>query len=39
MSKEYVIEEPGDSVKEKMPWSRREKINSYKMLSVMNRPG
>lgn len=39
MSKEYVIEEPGDSVKEKIPWSRREKINGYKMLSVMDRPG
>ncbi len=36
--KEYEIEKPKDPVKEKISWSG-EKINSYKMLSVMDHTG
>jgi hypothetical protein len=36
--KEYEIEKPKDSVKEKLSWSG-EKNNSYKMLSVMDHTG
>jgi hypothetical protein len=36
--KEYEIEKLKDSVKEKMSWSGK-KINSYKMLSVMDYTG
>ncbi len=37
--KEYEIEKPKDSVKEKRSWSGKKKINSYKMLSVMDHTG
>jgi hypothetical protein len=36
--KEYKIEKPKDHLKEKRSWSG-EKINSYKMLSVMDHTG
>jgi len=37
--KEYEIEKPKDSIKEKRYWSGKKKINSYKMLSVMDHTG
>jgi len=37
--KEYEIEKPKDSIKEKRSWSGKKKINSYKMLSVMDHTG
>jgi hypothetical protein len=37
--KEYKIKKPKDSVKEKRSWNGKKKINSYKMLSVMDHTG
>jgi hypothetical protein len=37
--KEYQIEKSKDLVKEKRSWSGKKKINSYKMLSVMDHTG
>jgi hypothetical protein len=37
--KEFEIEKPKDSVKEKRSWSGKKNINSYKMLSVMDHTG
>jgi hypothetical protein len=34
--KEYEIKKPKDSIKEKQSWSGKNKINSYKMLSVID---
>ena len=37
--KEFQVEKPKDRVKERMSWSGKKKINSYKMLSVMDHTG
>jgi hypothetical protein len=37
--KEYEIKKPKDSIKEKRSWSGKKKINSYKMLNVMDHTG
>jgi hypothetical protein len=37
--KEYEIKKLKDSIKEKRSWSGKKKINSYKMLSVMDHTG
>jgi hypothetical protein len=37
--KEYEIQKPKDPVKEKISWSGKKKINSYKLLSVMDHTG
>jgi hypothetical protein len=37
--KEFEIEKPIDRVKEKQSWSGKKKVNSYKMLSVMDCSG
>ena len=37
--KEFEIEKPKDSMKERQSWSGKKKMNSYKMLSVMDHTG
>jgi hypothetical protein len=37
--KEFQIEKPKDSMKERQSWSGKKKINSYKMLSVLDYTG
>ena len=37
--KEFEIEKPKDSMKERQSWSGKKKINSYKLLSVMDHTG
>ncbi len=37
--KEFQIEKPKYSMKERQSWSRKKKINSYKMLSIMDHTG
>jgi hypothetical protein len=37
--KEFQIEKPKDAMKERQSWSRKKKINSYKMLSMMDHTG
>ncbi len=37
--KEFQIEKPKDTMKERQSWSGKKKINSYKMLSVMDHTG
>jgi len=37
--KEFQIEKPKDPIKERQSWSGKKKLNSYKMLSVMDHTG
>jgi len=37
--KKYEIKKPKGSIKEKRSWSGKKKINSYKMLNVMDHTG
>ena len=37
--KEFQIEKPKDTMKERQSWSGKKKLNSYKLLSVMDHTG